>query len=233
MAAFSAAILLLGCPAMHNSGLPPSVRIPVLEAKKPASGIFHTVSGDESLAAIAKAYHVDPQYLAEVNNLTPPYVIKAHSRLFIPGAASVEPLDLTRKPLQEGSRVEDFTGLLSWPVKGKIISPFGVRDGIQHDGIGIEAPEGTPVQSAGDGKVGYVGEIPGYGNVILVDHGNRLVTVYAHLHEIRTAAGKSVRRGETVGTVGKSGRVETPSLYFEVRSRSKPRNPLFFLNRRT
>jgi len=226
-------LCLLGCPAVHNSGLPPSLRMPVLEAKKPASGIHHTVSGNESLEVVARIYGIDPQYLAEVNNLTPPYVLKASSKLFIPGAASVKPVDLTQPPVQEGPRVEDFKGLLAWPVKGKIISQFGVRDGIQHDGIAIDATRGTSVRSAGDGKVGYVGAIPGYGNVVLLDHPNRLVTVYAHLDEIRTQAGRSVKRGEIIGTVGKSGRVETPSLYFEVRSRSKPRNPLFFLHLQT
>ena len=65
-----------------------------------------------------------------------------------------------------------------------------------------------------------------------MEHANRLVTVYAHLKEIRVANDQSVKRGEIIGTVGTSGRVETPSLYFEVRSRSKPRNPLFFLGRR-
>jgi hypothetical protein len=232
VAGILAATCLVGCPPMHNSGLPPSVRMPVSEANKPASGVRHTVSGDESLAGIAGAYQIDQQHLAEVNNLTPPYSVKAHSKLFIPGAASVKPLDLTRKPVQEKSKVKDFSGLLAWPVQGKIITPFGVKDGIQHDGILIKASEGMAVRSAGDGKVGYVGAIPGYGNTVLVDHPNRLVTVYAHLKEARTAVGKSVKRGEIIGTVGKSGRVETPSLYFEVRSRTKPRNPLFFLDRR-
>jgi murein DD-endopeptidase MepM/ murein hydrolase activator NlpD len=223
---------LVGCPHMHNTGLPPSVRIPVLEPNKPASGIRHTVSRDESLAGIAGAYQIDQQYLAEVNNLAPPYSVKAHSNVFIPGAASVKPLDLTRKPIQQKTKVEDFSGILAWPVHGKIITHFGVKDGIQHDGILIKAPEGVAVRSAGDGKVGYVGAIPGYGNTVLVDHPGRLVTVYAHLKESRTAVGKTVKKGEIIGTLGKSGRVETPSLYFEVRSRTKPRNPLFFLDRR-
>jgi murein DD-endopeptidase MepM/ murein hydrolase activator NlpD len=63
------------------------------------------------------------------------------------------------------------------------------------------------------------------------EHASRLVTVYAHLKEIRVNSNRTVKRGDIIGTVGTSGRVETPSLYFEVRSRSKPRNPLFFLGR--
>ena len=103
---------------------------------------------------------------------------------------------------------------------------------MQHNGISIKAPPGTPVRSAANGTVGHVGAIPGYGKVILIEHNNRLVTVYAHLDEIRTREKDRVTNGQVIGTVGSTGRVDTPSLYFEVRSRSKPRNPLFFLSKR-
>lgn len=224
-------VISAGCPHV-NSGLPPSVRLPPLEPTRPAAGVYHHVSRDETLGGIAGAYDVEPQNLAEVNNLKSPYVMKEGGRIFIPGASQIKRVEVTSKPPTVEPKVEDFSGILSWPVEGKVVSEFGVREGIQHNGIGIEASEGTPVRCAAEGKVGYVGQIAGYGNVILIEHANRMVTVYAHLKDIRAKRGDQVKRGHVVGTVGTSGRVDTASLYFEVRSKSKPRNPLFFLPRR-
>lgn len=222
------AILAGGCPHI-SSGLPPSVRLPPLEPVRPAAGVYHTVQQDENLGGIAKTYEIEPQQLAEVNNLRPPYVIKQSSRVFVPGASQVKPVDANKAPPPLEPRVEEFTGILSWPVEGRVVSEFGVRDGLQHNGIVIEAAEGTPVSAAAEGKVGYVGQISGRVKVVLIEHPNRMVTVYAHLGEIRAAEGQLIKRGEIIGAVGSSGRVDSPSLYFEVRSRSNPRNPLFFL----
>jgi murein DD-endopeptidase MepM/ murein hydrolase activator NlpD len=187
---------------------------------------------DQSLLLIAKAYNVDLQVLAEVNNLRPPYAIKADSNLFIPGASQAVRVEPSKAEPQEKTEVKDFTGVLSWPVEGKIVSEFGVRGGTQYNGITIQAPEGSPVRASGNGRVGHLGTIPGYGNTVLIEHPNRLVSVYAHLKEFKIAAGDTVRNGQIIGTVGSSGRSEGPTLYYEVRSKSKPRNPLFFMDRK-
>lgn len=222
------AVLAGGCHRRAAEGTISSL-IPSIQAKTPATGTYHTVAQDETLSAIAAKYKVDLQILAEVNNLKPPYTIAEGSRLFIPGTASVKRDNSPVDDSEQASKVELFSGLLAWPVQGPLISPFGVREGVQHNGIAIRAPSGSPVRSAADGKVGHVGAIPGYGNVILIEHANRLVTVYAHLQHIRCEAGESVKQGQVIGTAGSSGRADTSSLYFEVRSRSQPRNPLFFL----
>jgi len=222
------AMIVSGCPHI-TTGLPPSVRLPPLEPTRPATGVYHTVQQDENLGGIAKTYEIDPQQLAEVNNLRPPYEIKQSSKVFVPGASQVKPVEVDKAPIPSSTRVEEFTGLFSWPVEGRVVSEFGVRDGLQHNGIVIAATEGTHVRAAAEGKVGYVGQIWGSGKVVLIEHPNRFVTVYAHLGEIRAEEGQVVKKGETIGTVGTSGRVDSPSLYFEVRSRSNPRNPLFFL----
>jgi lipoprotein NlpD len=221
----------LGCPH-YNAGVPAALKLPQLKPNNPVPGVYHNVERNERLSDIARAYDVDLQHLAELNNLRPPYSIKADTKVFVPGASQQRPVVVREKPPNKELRVQDFGGILAWPVEGKIISEYGVRGGIQYNGIGIQAKEGTPVKAAADGRVGHVGTIPGYGKVVLMEHANRLVTVYAHLKEIRVADNRSVKRGEIIGTVGTSGRVETPSLYFEVRLRSKPRNPLFFLGGR-
>lgn len=224
---------LTGCPH-YSSGLPPSLRLDHLEPDQPARGVLHKVLPNQSLFLIAKAYNIDLQALAEVNNLRPPYVIKADSNLFIPGASQamqIEPVKTERQE-KEKAEVKDFTGLLSWPVEGKIISEFGVRGGTQYNGITLQAPEGSPVRASGNGRVGHVGTITLFGNVVLIEHPNNLVTVYAHLKEIKVAAGDTVKNGQIIGTVGSSGRSEGPTLYYEVRSKKKPRNPLFFMDRK-
>lgn len=196
------------------------------------SGTYHTVEQGENLSSIARNYHVDARQLAEVNNLKAPYAVATGSKVFIPQEASDNPPKRLAKQSAPQTRVSDDKGRLTWPVRGKVVSEFGARDGNQYNGIKIEAPEGTPIHVAADGKIGHVGSMPGYGNVVLVEHADRLVTVYAHLKDISVREGKRVARGDTIGTVGTSGRVEGPALYFEVRSRSKPRNPRFFLERK-
>ncbi|MGB6067756.1 MAG: peptidoglycan DD-metalloendopeptidase family protein [Desulfomonilaceae bacterium] len=220
-----------GCP-YYSTALPTAFRPSRLTPNNPVSGIYHVVGRNEGLSDIAKAYAVDLQNLAEVNNLTPPYSIRAGSRIFIPGASRKRLIVTSQRPPAKGSRVQDFRGSLAWPVNGNVISQFGARNGVQYNGITIQAKEGTPVAAAADGQVGRVKTIGEYGKVVLIEHPGRLVTVYAHLKEVRVTNGQPVKRGEIIGTVGTSGRVHAPSLYFEVRSRSKPRNPIFFLGPR-
>ncbi|HMK36280.1 MAG TPA: peptidoglycan DD-metalloendopeptidase family protein [Desulfomonilaceae bacterium] len=232
VAILAVSIIAAGCPHV-NSGMPPGLQMPLLQHKKPASGVYHVIGRDESLWNIAKTYGVDLQLLAEVNNLKPPYSLKPNEKVFIPGADRIRRAEQPPGPAMEEPAVEDFSGALAWPVKGKIISEFGVLGGTQFNGISIQAQESTPVKAAASGRVGYVGSIPLYGNMIILEHPNRMVTVYGHLKEIRVQNGSKVNRGDIIGTVGMSGRSGTPALYFEVRSRSKPRNPIFFLDQKS
>ena len=107
---------------------------------------------------------------------------------------------------------------------GDRISPFtNHRD--FHAGIDLAAREGTQVMAAGDGRVVFAGRFPlrrnvrwwRYGNVVVLTHGGRYITIYAHLDEISVRRGKTVRRGEAVGTVGNTGWSTSPHLHYEVR----------------
>lgn len=225
-------LLGAGCPH-YNAGVPPSLRLPSLQPANPISGVYHTVAPGETLGGIALAYKVERQRLAEVNNLSPPYLIKVENRLFVPGASHVKRVEPKPEGPADQSQVNDFSGTLAWPLDGNIVSEFGVRRGILHNGIEISAEAGAPVRAAADGRVGYVGSIKGYGNVVILEHTNRLLTVYAHLRDISAEKGKKISRGSLIGSVGGPASEGRASLYFEVRSRSKPRNPRFFLARKS
>ncbi len=111
------------------------------------------------------------------------------------------------------------SGKFIWPVKGKVVSSYGPKDGgLYNDGINIAAPRGTPVVSSSDGVVAYVGNALGsYGNLVLIRHGGGMVTAYAHLEGIKVKEGSPIKRGQVLGTVGSTGTVGTSQLHFEVR----------------
>jgi murein DD-endopeptidase MepM/ murein hydrolase activator NlpD len=123
---------------------------------------------------------------------------------------------------------------MRWPVRGSIVSNFGdVRDGAPNDGINIKAPLGTKVTAASDGAVIYVGKNleQDYGNVVIIQHDNSLITSYAHLNDVALKNGASVRAGDVVGSVGKTGDVTEPQLYFEIMKDKKPVNPMNYLKK--
>lgn len=118
-----------------------------------------------------------------------------------------------------------------WPVKGKIISPYGtIGKGRNNDGINIKAALGTTVKAADAGTVAYAGnELKGFGNLILLKHNDGWITAYAHNDKILVKKGQKVRRGEKIATVGSTGGVNTPQLHFEIRSGKKAVNPTAYL----
>ena len=99
-----------------------------------------------------------------------------------------------------------------------------------HSGIDFPAPSGTSVLSAGAGKVSFVGQRSGYGNVVEVDHGNGLVTRYGHLSAFLVKEGQIVATGTPIAKVGSTGRSTGPHLHFEVRRDDNAVNPQQFLN---
>jgi len=126
-------------------------------------------------------------------------------------------------------------GLLIIPVTGRIASLFGPYKNRKYDitnfrsGIDIKADKGEPVRSVFQGKVLYSSWFKGYGNMIIIDHGNNYYTIYAHLEETFKSKGDAVETREVIATVGDTGSIEGAKLYFEVRHHGKPENPLEWL----
>jgi murein DD-endopeptidase MepM/ murein hydrolase activator NlpD len=120
------------------------------------------------------------------------------------------------------------TSGLIWPVNGPITSGFGWRWGRMHEGIDIGAPCGTPIHAAASGTVIYSGWADGYGNFVVIDHGNGLATAYGHQSAIYVSGG-AVSQGQAIGAVGSTGHSTGCHLHFEVRVNGNPVDPLGYL----
>jgi len=126
-------------------------------------------------------------------------------------------------------------GILALPIQGKLISGYGRQKNTEfntytfNSGIDISAPLGQVVHAAGSGEVIYTGNIKGYGQIIIIDHGGRVTTLYAHLSKILVDIGDKVKKEQTIGQVGDSGGVSSPRLHFEVRVEGKPTDPMNWL----
>ena len=127
-----------------------------------------------------------------------------------------------------GTGAPSAAGLI-WPVDGPVVSGFGMRWGRMHEGIDIAAASGTPIHAAASGTVIHAGWLGGYGNLVVLDHGNGLATAYAHASAILVGVGQQVSQGETISLVGSTGRSSGPHLHFEVRVNGTAVDPLGYL----
>ncbi len=219
-----------------------------------ASGTIHRVRRGEALSDIADRYGVREVDIIAVNRLRPPYELESGQELEIPARDTGEapreggyvtagdvvvphekpdlgegrPAKPSREARAEGPRFD-------WPVSGKVISNFGASgDGLYNEGINIAVPVGTPVRASASGTVRYAGnELRGYGNLVLIEHGNGYVTAYAHNDELKVERGEKVARGDVIALSGKTGNVKTPQVHFEIRKGTEsvdPRKHLVAMN---
>jgi murein DD-endopeptidase MepM/ murein hydrolase activator NlpD len=142
-----------------------------------------------------------------------------------PGAA---PTQVTAPAVVGGGR-------FAWPASGPVVSGFGYRIhpifGTRrlHTGIDIGAAYGAPVMAGDDGVVAFAGVMSGYGNAIVVDHGDGLATTYNHLSSFSVGGAQQVSRGQVIGAVGCTGYCTGPHLHFEVRVGGNPVDPMPYL----
>ena len=133
--------------------------------------------------------------------------------------------------LGQGLDIIDRKGKLLLPVTGKVLNKFGKKRDKHYDtfivynGIDIKVQKGTPVRSIFAGKVLYANELKGYGNLIIIGHGNEYHSLYGHLDEIITKVGRTVRSGQIIGRSGDTGSLVGETLYFELRHKGNPIEP--------
>ncbi|MBI1736453.1 MAG: peptidoglycan DD-metalloendopeptidase family protein [Candidatus Rokubacteria bacterium] len=137
-----------------------------------------------------------------------------------------------------GAGFGTLRGRLPWPTDGRVVATFGAqvhpRFGTRtfKNGVDIAAVEGTDVAAVYPGQVMYTGWFKGYGNLIILDHGNDYFTLYAHVADILVREGDDVKQGQRIGTVGDTGSLTGARLYFEVRYQGKPLDPEQWLRQR-
>ncbi|MGM0782576.1 MAG: murein hydrolase activator EnvC family protein [Pseudomonadota bacterium] len=123
-------------------------------------------------------------------------------------------------------------GELPWPVEGELSATFGNGNGVHRNGLLIRAAEGTPVTAVHAGRVVFAEWMRGFGNLLIVDHGDQVMTLYAHLQHFEASVGEALSRGDSLGAVGVSGGQRQPALYFEVRREGKPIDPQAWIAQR-
>ncbi|MBN1573650.1 MAG: peptidoglycan DD-metalloendopeptidase family protein [Deltaproteobacteria bacterium] len=130
-----------------------------------------------------------------------------------------------------GGYFANLKGRLPYPVNGRVVTSYGkgkdpkYENPIFNKGIEIEAPEGVKFISVAKGEVIYADYFPGYGNLIIVDHGDSYYTVYGHAKSLYKGVGAKVAAGEAIGSVGDTGSLKGACLYFEIRHHTQTTNP--------
>jgi lipoprotein NlpD len=305
--------LLIGAVLISCAGYPG-------RSHKPR-GIYHRVKSGETLSAIARAYHVKLQDLAEINNISRPDQIETDSVIFVPDASQIvddvitaarsqtprvempiyaatdtetrsvtppeiprkeppkketvtepaksrekAPVDMTMKDRATLSSKKEWDRVAPgvsgkaesveiaertakkkesdekadeiqfdkerfiWPVKGKVISRFGIQPNkMNFNGVRIAATEEAAVQAAAGGTVIFSAPLKEYGETIIIRHEDNYATVYTHLGTRTVRGDARVNKGDRIAFLGKADAKEGAYLYFEIRHMNKARNPLFFL----
>jgi septal ring factor EnvC (AmiA/AmiB activator) len=141
-------------------------------------------------------------------------------------------------PQVAGKGFKALKGHLPWPISGKVLVPYGKQKDPNFNiptfkkGVEIKANTGDPVRAVSEGRVVYADWFKGYGLLLIINHGGGYHTLYAHLSETFHKIGDIIKGGQTVGKIGESGLLNEPSLYFEIRHKGKPLNPLEWLRRK-
>ena len=193
---------------------------------------YHNVVKQENLYYIARIYDMNISELIKLNELKKPYNIKIGDKIRISETASIKRKSKKRikKIIKKAPNIDNNNFI--WPVKsGSIISKFGQKSGgLYNDGINIKPTDNNDVLSVRDGKIAYVGnELRGYGNLIIIKHGNDWISAYAHLDNILIKKGQKIRQGTKIATIGSTGNVLEKQLYFSLRYKKEAINPEKYL----
>ncbi|HEX5263025.1 MAG TPA: LysM peptidoglycan-binding domain-containing protein [Phenylobacterium sp.] len=140
-----------------------------------------------------------------------------------PGVQTQPPVSATPAPT-DAQISQMGAGRFQWPLKGDLLSDFGVKPtGQRNDGVNIRAEAGAPVRAAADGDVVYAGDqVPGFGNLVLIKHADGWVTAYGHLSRVDVKMQQRVSQGQQIGQAGSTGGVPEPQVHFEVRYAPNP-----------
>jgi hypothetical protein len=220
----------------------------------PVNGTYHRWSAGDGLNGVAKFFGVSPEVIIEYpgNNLDPTtigdwaspniepgtwLVVPGGTREFVNWSAPAIPLDNPKVAAVLGTGACEQVaagavgaGVFIWPANNHFLSGYDYHPEANHSGIDIDGDEGAPVYAADNGVVVYAGwNNWGYGNVVVINHGNGWQTLYAHLSVINVGCGQSVYQTNIIGAVGNTGKSSGPHLHFEMMYNGTKVNPHDYL----
>lgn len=199
-------------------------------------GVIYSLKAGENLWDLAQLNNTDYDKLLEINNVTSPETLQIGEKIFVPSVEIVKSpsIEYEKKRNQYASASYSRGGKVGLygikPTQGSISSYFGERWGRQHNGIDIAANTGSNVVAFQSGKVTFSGWNGGYGNLVIIDHGNGIESYYGHNSKNLVKVGDSVQKGDLIAKVGSTGNSTGPHCHFEIRINGKPVNPLNYIN---
>ena len=205
--------LLAGCTTFHWKKTP---------------GFYYEWKQGDRIEAVAKKYGQDAFELRKLNVIVDLEDLEEGMMIYIP-TDQAEDLAFRPRFPDERAKFKIYGGKLIWPSPGKLTSKFGHRWGKKHEGIDMGQNAGLDIRAAGDGVVEFAGRQRGYGKTLIIDHGRGIKTLYAHNSRIHVDVGQTIRKGQKISKMGKTGRSTGVHLHFEVRVRGVARNPLAYL----
>ena len=201
----------------------------------PVTGVIHKVKKGDTVYSVSKHYNTDAQAVVDYpfNTFTndETFELAVGQVLVIPDGI-LPKVDLwsptaNLAQLTPNAGAVTAAGVFVWPTSGRISQGFRWY----HRAIDIATATGTPILAADAGKIIVAGwpDNVGYGNRVMIDHGNGFVTLYGHMSKIHVVAGQTVSRGAVIGLVGSTGRSTGPHLHFEIRAGGKTQDPMAYL----
>jgi murein DD-endopeptidase MepM/ murein hydrolase activator NlpD len=186
----------------------------------------YIVQKKDTLFRIATNNGMTVEELMKLNNLTS-NELRVGQRIYLAGTPRPENNTKTTDLLteEEVQKRDKIRTDLIMPVEAKVISEYGLRNGRPHKGIDLGAKQGTPIYAVADGTVVYSGVQGAYGNVVVIEHPDFVMTVYAHNEKNLVSVNDVVKKGQQIATVGATGNAQGSHLHFEYRLKGKAINP--------
>lgn len=191
----------------------------------PVSGVEHTAKKGDTIESISKKYHADPDEVRSYNGLSINDTLEAGAVIIVPDGEMPTTVKISTKPATSnklrGANGPSYDGYYASPLVN-----FRRTQGLHgYNGVDLAEYLGAPVMASAEGDVivsregGYNG---GYGNYVVIQHGNDTQTLYGHLQSTAVIVGDHVAQGQTIGYLGNTGRSTGPHLHFEVRGAKNP-----------
>ena len=198
---------------------------------KREKGQYYTWKQGDSFSSLARQFGITELEIYQANGIIDPSDISVGAMLFIPVEPPEDDEAAVRFP-DDKPGFKIYGRSLIWPSPGRVTSCFGKRWGRPHEGVDLGQDQGLTIVAAAAGEVEFSGRQSGYGNVVILHHGSGIKTLYAHASSISVKEGQSIKQGQKIAIMGKSGRSTGVHLHFEVRIKGDARNPLPYLPKR-